>query len=135
MSEFVDKAKKISKRVLVIAILIGLLVVSFFYFGVYSRGERVGTLMKLSEKGVVFKTLEGQLNIEAFGAVRSQNFVSQTFEFSVENKRQDVIGSLKQAMSEGRRVNIKYVERYWQVPWRGDTKYFVREVDILPATQ
>ena len=135
MSEIVDKVKKISKRVLVIAVIIGLLVVSFFYFGVYSRGERVGTLMKLSEKGVLFKTLEGQLNIEAFGAVRSQNFVSQTFEFSVENKRQDVISNLKQAMSEGRRVNIKYVERYWQVPWRGDTKYFVREVDILPATQ
>lgn len=133
MSEFVEKAKKILKRSLVIIIVIGLLVVSFFYFGVYSKGERVGSLMKLSEKGVVFKTLEGQLNIEAFGAVRSQNFVSQTFEFSVENKQQDVIARLKQAMSEGRRVNIKYIERYWDVPWRGDTKYFVREVDILPA--
>jgi hypothetical protein len=133
MSEFVAKAKKILKRSLVIIIIIGLLVVSFFYFGVYSKGERVGSLMKLSEKGVVFKTLEGQLNIEAFGAVRSQNFVSQTFEFSVENKQQEVIASLKQAMSEGRRVNIKYIERYWDVPWRGDTKYFVREVDILPA--
>ena len=132
MSEFVSKAKKILKRILVLVIVIGLLVVSFFYFGVYSRGERVGTLMKLSEKGLVFKTLEGQLNIEAFGAVRSQNFVSQTFEFSVEGKRQDVINSLREAMSQGRRVNIKYVERYWNVPWRGDTKYFVREVDILP---
>ena len=91
MSDFVEKAKKILKRTLVLMIVIGLLVLSFFYFGVYSRGERVGTLMKLSEKGMIFKTLEGQLNIEAFGAVRSQNFVSQTFEFSVENKRQDVI--------------------------------------------
>ena len=133
MSEFVDKAKKILKRSLIVIVIIGLLVLSFFYFGVYSRGERVGTLMKLSEKGMIFKTLEGQLNIEAFGAVRSQNFVSQTFEFSVENKHQDVIKSLKQAMSEGRRVNLKYIERYWDVPWRGDTKYFVREVDILPA--
>ena len=134
MSEFVTKAKKFLKRILVLAIVIGLLILSFFYFGVYSKGERVGTLMKLSEKGLIFKTHEGQLNIEAFGAVRSQNFVSQTFEFSVENKRQDVIGKLKQAMSEGRRVNIKYIERYWKVPWRGDTKHFVREVDILPAT-
>lgn len=133
MSEFVEKAKKILKRSLIVIVIIGLLVLSFFYFGVYSRGERVGTLMKLSEKGMIFKTLEGQLNIEAFGAVRSQNFVSQTFEFSVENKHQDVIKSLKQAMSEGRRVNLKYIERYWDVPWRGDTKYFVREVDILPA--
>jgi len=133
MSEFVEKAKKILKRSLIVIVIIGLLVLSFFYFGVYSRGERVGTLMKLSEKGMIFKTLEGQLNIEAFGAVRSQNFVSQTFEFSVENKHQDVITSLKQAMSEGRRVNLKYIERYWDVPWRGDTKYFVREVDILPA--
>ena len=132
MSEFLTKAKKILKRVLVLVIIIGLLILSFFYFGVYSRGERVGTLMKLSEKGMIFKTYEGQLNIEAFGAVRSQNFVSQTFEFSVENKRQDVISKLKQAMSDGRRVNIKYIERYWEVPWRGDTKHFVRSVDILP---
>ena len=134
MSDFLTKAKKILKRILVVAILLGLLVVSFFYFGTYSSGERVGTLMKLSEKGLLFKTYEGQLNIEAFGAVRSQNYLSQTFEFSIENKQQQEIAKLRQAMSEGRRVNIKYIERYWEVPWRGDTKYFVKSVDILPST-
>ena len=133
MSEFITKAKKFLKRLLFIVILLGLAVVSFFYFGTYSSGERVGTLVKLSEKGFVFKTYEGQLNIEAFGAIRSQNFVSQTFEFSVENKQQDVVEKLRQAMSLGRRVNLKYIERYWLVPWRGDTKYFVRSVEILPA--
>lgn len=134
MSEFVEKAVKILKRILFFAIVIGLAVLSFFYFGTYSRGERVGTVMKLSEKGLIFKTHEGQLNIEAFGAVRSQNFVSQTFEFSVENKHPEVVQKLQQAMSEGRRVNLKYIERYWLVPWRGDTKHFVRSVDILPST-
>lgn len=131
MSEFVTSAKKILKRVLLFALAIGLLVLAFFYFGVYGRGDRVGKVMKISEKGVMFKTYEGQINMEGFGAVKSDNMFSQTFEFSVEGDRQDVIDELQKAMTEGSRVNISYIERYWVLPWRGESKYFVREVTIL----
>lgn len=131
MSDLLTKAKKISKRAGIAIVVIGLLILSFFYFGVYGKGGRVGKVMKISEKGVVFKTYEGQINMEGFGAVKSENMFSQTFEFSVEGNREDIINDLKKAMNEGNRVSIDYIERYWLIPWRGDSKYFVRDVTIL----
>ena len=131
MENLLKKLKKYAKRFLITLIVVGLMVLSFFYFGVYSRGDRVGKVIKISEKGLLFKTYEGQINMEGFGAVRSTNIFSQTFEFSVEKSRADVIENLKQAMNEGKRVNIHYIERYWLISWRGESKYFVRDVKIL----
>ena len=131
MSEFLKKAKKFTLRFIVVLTILGILVLSFFYFGTYGKGDRVGKVMKISEKGVMFKTFEGQINMEGFGAVKSENMFSQTFEFSVESDREDIITSLKSAMNDGKRVNIYYIERYWQIPWRGESKHFVREVKIL----
>ena len=115
-------------------ILLGLLVIaigtfSFFYFGVYSEGYRAGTIVKISTKGILFKTIEGQLNVETFGAVRDQNNFSQTFQFSVDSDRQDIFDALKEASLSGERVNLKYEERYLKYFWDGDTKYFVVEVE------
>ncbi len=131
MSEILDKIKKVTKRVVIFILIIGVLVFSFFYFGTYGKGDRVGKVMKISEKGVLFKTYEGQINMEGFGAVKSENMFSQTFEFSVEKDRSDIIENLKTAMNNGKRVNIHYIERYWRIPWRGDSKHFVRGVKIL----
>jgi len=131
MSETKSKIKSILKKIVFTIVVVGLSILSFFYFGTYSRGDRVGKIVKVSEKGFIFKTVEGQLNVESFGAVRSQNMFSETFEFSIRKNDSKVIDSLKAAMTKGRRVNIHYVEKYWKVPWRGDTKYFVRNVTIL----
>ena len=53
-----------SKKVLAVVIISLLVLVSigFYYvFGDYSEGKRSGYLLKLSKKGVVFKTYEGEL--------------------------------------------------------------------------
>ena len=34
-------------------------------------------------------------------------------------------------MSDHKRVKLHYDEKYLQLFWRGDTKYFVQEVEIL----
>lgn len=34
-------------------------------------------------------------------------------------------------MTEQKRVKLHYNEKYVQLFWRGDTKYFVHEVEIL----
>lgn len=101
---------------------------TFLYYGVYSEGVRAGTVIKLSRKGVVFKTWEGQLNIRSFGAVRSENNLSEVFEFSIESDATDVIQQLEEVSLSGERVNLHYVERYRALPWRGGTRYFVTKV-------
>ena len=132
MKELLQKAKKVGKRVLIALIVVGLAYVSFMYFATYSNGDRVGKVMKISEKGLIFKTYEGQLNLQGFGAVRNSSVFSETFEFSVKKSNQEVINRIQQAMNEGKNVKISYVEHYWTVPWRGETTHFVTDVTIIP---
>lgn len=106
--------------------------ITFLYYGTYSEGVRAGTVIKLSRKGVVFKTWEGQLNIRSFGAVNSDNSLSEVFEFSIESDQEAIIKSLQEVSLSGERVNLHYIERYRTLPWRGSTKYFITRVERSP---
>lgn len=106
--------------------------ITFLYYGTYSEGVRAGTVIKLSRKGVLFKTWEGQLNIRSFGAVNSNNSLSETFEFSIESDQEHIIKSLEEVSLSGERVNLHYIERYRVLPWRGSTRYFITKIERSP---
>jgi len=117
-------------RIFLVAVLLGFIgVVLFSYYGVYSEGVRAGMVLKISKKGTLFKTYEGQLDLKSFGAVNSKNQLSQTFEFSVRDKNVELIEKLEEAALEGTRVRLRYQEKYIALPWLGDTKYFVIAVE------
>lgn len=122
------KAKSIGWSILAVILVLSFGIFSFFYWGNYSEGERAGVVMKVSKRGTFMKTWEGQLNMQGFGATDSKNQFSQTWEFSVEKDRKDVIKALEDAALSGERVNVYYIERYMKAPWRGETLYFVRNV-------
>jgi hypothetical protein len=115
-----------------ILVLGGTATVSFLYFGVYSEGVRAGTVIKLSRKGVAFKTWEGQLNIRSFGAVSSNNNLSEIFEFSISSDQESIIQALQDVSLSGERVNLHYIERYRKLSWRGSTRYFITKVERTP---
>lgn len=120
---------KIVKRTLLVALLVGLVVIAFLYWGVYERGVMAGKVLRITEKGVLFKTYEGKLNLESFGALKGTSPIAETFDFSVETKQQDVIKDLQEVALSGERVNLHFVKRYITFPWRGDTKYFIEKVE------
>jgi hypothetical protein len=91
---------------------------SFVYYATYSEGVRSGELIKISSKGVLFKTWEGEISQGISGA--------QIFKFSVLDKDEKVIEQLKGF--QGKYVKVTYVERYRTFPWWGDTNYFITEV-------
>ena len=91
---------------------------AFVYFVTYSEGTRSGELIKFSNKGVVFKTWEGEISQGISGA--------QIFSFSVEDKNDELIKKLEAL--QGRYVKVGYKERYAKITWLGDTKYFITEV-------
>lgn len=116
-----------------LAIVLIILVIGYFFlFGDYSKGFRAGTVIKLSEKGIVFKTYEGQLNM---GMVVTDNAAASAtnnlWSFSVE-KNPELIKSLENAMLSGHRVKLNYKEKYLGFPWVGDTKYVVYGVEVNP---
>lgn len=120
---------KIVKRTLLVALLVGLVVIAFLYWGVYERGVMAGKVLRITEKGVLFKTYEGKLNLESFGALKGTSPIAETFDFSVETKQQEVIKDLQEVALSGERVNLHFVKRYITFPWRGDTKYFIEKVE------
>ena len=117
------------KKILVAILIVTIAVLAFFYFGKFSDGYRSGKIMKVSERGVVFKTWEGQMDLQTFGAVKDKsNMVTETFKFSIEEDAV-LIKELEAAALAGERVNLHYYERYMKIPWRGDTKVFVTGIE------
>lgn len=86
----------------------------------YSNGERAGFLQKLSSKGWVCKTWEGELSLVAIPGASPEKFL-----FTVRNT--EVVGQLNALM--GKRVALDY-EQHKGLPsscW-GETEYFVTGV-------
>lgn len=91
---------------------------AFVYYVPYSKGFRAGELVKFSQKGIGFKTWEGQISQEA---------TQPLWNFSVQDNTPEVIEKLKNL--QGKSVRLTYMERYKTYPWWGETKYFVTEVE------
>ncbi len=129
-TEFVKKkAKRFFFKMIAALVLLGIVVLLFIYYANYSTGIRAGIVLKVSKRGAIFKTYEGQLDLMSFGAVKSQNQLSQTFEFSVYKSDSEIIRELERVALTGERVNLQYEEKYAVLPWRGSTEYFVVGID------
>ena len=90
---------------------------------VYSSGERAGFLQKLSHKGWLCKTWEGELAM-----VNIPGAMQERFEFTV---RDDLIAQ-HLLSSMGKRVSVSY-EQHKGIPTTcfGETEYFVTAVRVL----
>lgn len=130
---FGDKVKRKTKKgfriFLIILVLGGLATFAVLYWGFSERGLMAGKILRISEKGVLFKTYEGKINLETFGALKGTSPIAESFDFSVEEDEQEVIKQLQEVALSGERVNLHFVKRFARFPWRGDTKYFVTRVE------
>jgi hypothetical protein len=89
----------------------------------YSEGERVGFLQKVSYKGWICKTWEGELSLVAIPGA-----VPEKFLFTV---RDDAVAQQLNAVA-GKRVTLQY-EQHRGLPTScfGDTDYFVVGVAVI----
>ena len=120
---------KILKRILLIGAILAFAVLAFLYWGSYEKGEMAGRVLRISEKGFLFKTYEGKLSLESFGALKGVSPVAETFDFSVESGDREVLEQLNQVALSGERVSLHFTRRFMRFPWRGDTKYFITQVE------
>ena len=99
----------------------------------YSNGEKVGNLIEFTQKGVIYDSWEGRLNMTQTG----MNTSGAPFSFSFGNDRDDqdsIINLMKQAQVEGWKLKIRYHEvwGFKNVFYnRGETNYFVDGVTVL----
>ncbi|HTN51597.1 MAG TPA: hypothetical protein VML50_04285 [Anaeromyxobacter sp.] len=89
----------------------------------YSEGERVGWVQKLSRKGWLCKTWEGELAM-----VTMPGAIPEKFFFSV--RSDEVAAQINKTM--GKRVSLRYAQHVG-VPTScfGETEYFIAEVKVV----
>ena len=130
MAAQLDKAKKVAgtyfRRTLWI-LLASLVLFSAGYYAwrtyAVSEGTRIGVLFKISKKGIVFKTYEGQLQLGGAQMMTQQS----VWDFSAKNagvyqKLQDM---------EGKTVKCHYREMINAFPWQGETNYIVYDAEMV----
>ncbi len=116
-------AKKISLSLLSALIVAALLFAAYVFIALswsYSEGERAGFMQKLSSKGWVCKTWEGELSLIAIPGAAPEKFY-----FTV---RDEAIARQIEA-TMGKRVTLHY-EQHKGLPTScfGETDYFVTSV-------
>lgn len=122
-----QSVKGFFKKVLLFFIVLFILscIGTYFYFNyTYSEGNRAGVLIKFSQKGYIFKTNEGELNLGSINAVNGSGIVNSAWPFSVTDK--NIAKQLSNM--EGKMIKVHYKEKIKNLPWQGETKYFVDSV-------
>ena len=114
------------KRLVVALLVLLLLAAGYFAFVTnwsYSSGERAGWIQKLSDKGWVCKTWEGELALVSLPG----SATVEKFAFTVRDKA--TAAELTQAM--GKRVTLHYEQKVGlPTSCFGETRYFVTKVTV-----
>ena len=121
-----QKVSSFFKKLLIFLFLGFLLFGGIYYFYrtyTLSEGTRTGVLYKISKKGKIFKTFEGQLQLAGSAIMNKES----TFEFSVANAQ--VYSQIQNL--EGKNVRLHYKELVDAFPWQGETDYLVYQVEEI----
>jgi hypothetical protein len=117
---------------LIVLVVLGLIAAAYFAVVLnwsFSEGERAGWVQKLSKKGWLCKTWEGELSLISMPGTAQEKFL-----FTVHDDA--VAESLNRVM--GKRVTVHYEEKVGlPTTCFGDTRYFVTkvtQVDDAPLT-
>jgi len=117
-------AKSFFRKFLIIGFLALILFSTVYYFYrtyTISEGTRTGILYKISKKGAMFKTFEGELQLAGSAIVNK----ASSWSFSVKN--QNVYSSVQNL--EGKNVRLYYQEMVHSFPWQGETNYLVYKAE------
>ena len=130
MADLIRKpSSKLGKlfKVFIWLLLIPVFLFALYIWGtlnwVYSSGERVGYVQKLSQKGFVCKTIEGELVLVSMPGTQAEKFL-----FTVKDPA--IAKSINESI--GKRVSLTY-EEHKGIPSScfGETRYFVQNITVV----
>lgn len=93
----------------------------------YSDGYRDGHIQKLSHKGVLFKSWEGQMALPGLQA-QADKSVSNVFDFSVD---QPELRTQIEALNAPDYVRLYYDQRLFGSPLVSESSYFVTKIEKI----
>ena len=108
-----------------IVLILSVLLIGFVfwkYYFTYSEGDRFGLLQKISRKGTIFKTYEGEMILSSVRGNANVPLASEKFYFSVANKQ--VADQLSRL--QGRSVTVHYKQKKWSITLAGGVGIYCR---------
>lgn len=125
------KKGKWKKRILITLIsIIVLYIIYVFICGIsYSTGARTGVVIKISQKGYIFKTYEGELNLGGISEGDGTIMPTKIWKFSVD--RNDTATYNAITNTQGKHIRLHYKEVLKNFFWQGETTYFVEKMEVV----
>lgn len=87
----------------------------------YGEGERVGVVRKLSRKGILCKTWEGEALLAANNVMQPE-----TWSFSIDDN--GPVEAVREAMKSGKQVELLYTQYIATTPCAPDSGYRITTV-------
>lgn len=116
--------------ILIVLLIVAPPIVSLFGGAIpdYSTGSRSGIVDKFSERGLIFKSYEGELKMNGYDRDENGAMVPKVFAFSVDNKQ--VADQINKALDSGEKVVLHY-NQYFIGPVTLQTKYHVNKITYM----
>lgn len=116
--------------IIVLCLLIISLVSYIFICGItYSSGARTGIVIKISQKGYVFKTYEGELNLGGISEGDGTIMPTRIWNFSIQ--KNDTALYNKLVKTQGKHVRLYYKEVMKNFFWQSDTPYIIEKAELV----
>ena len=98
------------------------------YFNPYIiDAQKTGYILDVEQRGVIFKTYEGSM-LSEYAIQDTSKLYQRDFSFSFEND-----SLAKEAMNlqgSGKKVTLKYKMYDGVLPWRGNSKYVITDIEL-----
>lgn len=94
----------------------------------YSEGSRTGVVYKISKKGFIWNTYEGEMSLQLTSKDSEGQLVNEKFLFSVSDE--SVAKDIEEASKSGNPITLHY-QQYWMRGYKyGSTGYDIIGVDF-----
>jgi hypothetical protein len=93
----------------------------------YSVGERTGYITKMAEKGIIFKTIEGQIQ----AGTGNMSALQEPFDFTIRKSRPDLIVLADSVRTNSIKIKLHYIQWYIMPIYIGDSGYEVDRIEVL----
>ncbi len=123
------KKSKWPKRIFISLVTIIIVFIAYIFICglTYSSGTRTGVVIKVSQKGYVFKTYEGALNLGGFSQGEGTIMVRNIWNFSIPRNDTAIYNAITR--SEGKQMRLHYKEVIHHFFWQSETPYFITKAE------
>lgn len=97
------------------------------------KGQKSGIIVKVAKEGKFWGTYEGEMIL---GGLENATGVSgRAFHFTLGQFKSDLVDKADYAMENNKHVIVTYHCDAFKLPWSGETKCFVKNIDFVPEKE